>query len=129
MKTAKNAIVLVILIFLKNSLFGQVKTCQENKTAQALASIYYSPENHRSDTIDILKYTINANITDFSTDTIRCNTTVKFTPKMNGQNRIRLDLLKMFIDSVKLSAAKLTFTYNDTVVKVNLPLSYTVTDL
>jgi aminopeptidase N len=128
MKTAKNAIVLVILIFLKINLSAQVNTCQQNKSSQALASIYYSPENHRSDTIDVLKYTINANITDFATDTIRCNTTVKFVPKMNGQNKIRLDLLKMFIDSVKLSATKLTFTYNDTVVKVNLPLSYNTTD-
>ena len=93
-----------------------------------MASIYYSPENLRSDTIDVLKYTINVNITDFVTDTIRCNTTVKFTPKMNGQNKIRLDLLKMFIDSVKFNTSNLTYTYNDTVIKVNLPLSYNTTD-
>lgn len=128
MKTVKNAVLLVILFFSGNGMLAQVSTCQQMKSAQIMAPIYPCPENLRSDTIDILKYTINANITDFVTDTIRCNTTVKFKPKLNGQNKIRLDLLKMFIDSVKLGATKLTFTYNDTVAKVNLPLSYNTTD-
>lgn len=128
MKRVKNAVLLVILIVLKGALSGQVNTCQQNKSAQAMASIYYSAENLRSDTFDILKYTINADITDFVTDTIRCNTIVKFKPKLNGQNKIRLDLLKMFVDSIKLNSAKLSFTYNDTVIKVNLPLSYNTTD-
>jgi hypothetical protein len=128
MKTVKNAVLLVILIFLGSEMCAQVPTCQQNKSAQSLASIYYSAENLRSDTIDVLKYTINVDLTDFVTDTIRCNTIVKFKPKINGQNKIRLDLLKMFIDSVKLGTNKLTFTYNDTVAKVNLPLSYNITD-
>ncbi len=129
MKTVKNVTLFVILLFLGGfNSFAQVATCQQNKSAQTTASIYYSSENLRSDTIDVLKYTINANITDFVTDTIRCNTIVKFKPKLNGQNKIRLDILKMFIDSIKLNATTLTYTYNDTVVKVNLPLSYNVTD-
>lgn len=129
MKKIKNYALVVILIFIGSmSSVGQVRTCQQNKSAQNAASIYYSAENLRSDTIDILKYTINASITDFVTDTIRCNTTVKFKPKLNGQNKIRLDLLKMFIDSVKLNSNKLTYNYNDTVIKVNLPVSYNTTD-
>lgn len=128
MKQLKKCILLVILFALGLHVKAQVGTCQQYKSAQNLASIYYSAENLRSDTIDILKYTINANITDFVTDTIRCNTTIKFKPKLNGQNKIRLDLLKMFVDSIKLSTSKLTYTYNDTVVKVNLPLSYNTTD-
>jgi aminopeptidase N len=128
MKRIEKSLFLVILALLDFSLAAQVSTCQHNKQSQAMASIYYSPENLRSDTIDILKYTINADITDFVTDTIRCNTIVKFKPNMNGQNKIRLDLLKMKLDSVKLNSNKLTYTYNDTVIKVNLPLSYNTTD-
>ncbi len=129
MKTVKNAVLVVILLFIGQvSIKAQVGTCQQYKSAQNMAAIYYSAENLRSDTIDILKYTINANITDFVKDTIRCNTIVKFKPKLNGQNKIRLDLLKMFVDSIKLNTTKLTFTYNDTVIKVNLPLSYNTTD-
>ena len=129
MKRVKNLSLLVILLFLGVvKLFGQVSTCQQFKSAQTMAGIYYSPENLRSDTIDVLKYTINVNITDFVTDTIRGSTTVKFTPKLNAQNKIRLDLLKMLIDSVKLNTSKLTFAYNDTIIKVNLPLSYNTSD-
>ncbi len=130
MKKLKKSVFLVILLVLGSNIEirSQVGTCQSLKSAQNMASIYYSPENLRSDTIDILKYTINANITDFVKDTIRCNTIVKFKPKINSQNKIRLDLLKMFIDSIKLNTTTLTYTYNDTVVKVNLPLSYNTTD-
>lgn len=128
MKRSEKLILIVILAVLGLRLDAQINTCQQNKQSQALASIYYSAENLRSDTIDILKYTINADITDFVTDTIRCNTIVKFRPKINGQNKIRLDLLKMKIDSITLNSNKLTYTYNDTVMKVNLPLSYNTTD-
>ncbi|HRD38377.1 MAG TPA: peptidase M1, partial [Bacteroidia bacterium] len=34
----------------------------------------------------------------------------------------------MKIDSVKLNSSLLTYTYNDTVIKVNLPASYNTTD-
>jgi aminopeptidase N len=128
MKHLKKHLLLVILLISVMRLASQVGTCQQYKSAKNMASIYYSAENLRSDTFDILKYTINADLTDFVTDTIRCYTTVKFRPKLNGQNKIRLDLLKMFIDSVKLNASKLTYTYNDTIVKVNLPVSYNTTD-
>jgi aminopeptidase N len=128
MKRIEKSLLLVILAVLDFSLGAQVNTCQHNKQAQVLAPIYPCQENLRSDTIDILKYTITADITDFVTDTIRCNTIVKFKPKMNGQNKIRLDLLKMKIDSIKLNSNKLTYTYNDTVMNVNLPLTYNTTD-
>ncbi len=124
----KNVVFIVILIVLLLNLKAQVGTCQNFKSASSAASIYLSPENLRSDTINILKYTINVNITDFIKDTIRGNTTIKFTPKISGQNKLRLDLLKMFVDSIKLSNTKLTYTYNDTLLKVNLPLSYTTND-
>ena len=39
--------------------------------------------NSRSDTVDILNYTINLNITDFTTNVIKGNTQIKFTPKVN----------------------------------------------
>src|ERR1051325_6907483 len=47
----------------------------------------------RSDTIDLLKITINLNITDFTTDTIRGSAIVRFAPKMNNVSVIDLDLL------------------------------------
>ena len=48
-------------------------------------------DNARSDTIDILKYTIILDITDFTTDTIRGGCLVKFVPKMNNISTLSLD--------------------------------------
>lgn len=130
MKSIKNLILLVFLIAngLSFNCNGQVISCQKLKSLQASPGLYYSPENLRSDTIDIIKYTINLNISDFVSDTIRGNTKVRFAPKLNGQNKIRLDLLKMKIDSVKLSNTTLAYTYNDTIVKVVLGNNYNTTD-
>jgi aminopeptidase N len=82
----------------------------------------------RSDTIDLLKITINLNITDFTTDTIRGSAIVRFAPKMNNVSVIDLDLLHMTIDSVTENNSLLTFTYTDTLLKVNLPFVHNTTD-
>ncbi|HTL81450.1 MAG TPA: M1 family aminopeptidase [Bacteroidia bacterium] len=75
--------------------------------------------NSRSDTFDILHYTIKLSIIDFSTDTIRGNTTIHFTPLINNQNYIDLDLLHMHIDSIVMNNAQLTSSYTDTLLRVN----------
>ncbi len=106
---------------------SQTLNCQNHKSTSS-TSLYYSPENLRSDTIDVIKYTINLDITDFAGQKISGNTIVRFAPKLNNQSKIRLDLLKMMIDSVKQASALLTYTYNDTVLKVNLPMALNTTD-
>lgn len=113
---------LIGFLFISHYNFAQIKSCQASKNAASVAApIYSSPENLRSDTINILKYTINLDITDFSGQKIKGNTIVKFAPKINGQTKLRLDLLKMTLDSVKLGSFVLTYTYNDTLLKINLP--------
>ncbi|MEW6468708.1 MAG: M1 family aminopeptidase [Bacteroidota bacterium] len=85
--------------------------------------------NERSDTIDILKYTINLDITDFSApDTIRGNCVVRFAPKMNNITTISLDLLSMTIDSIRIGTTALTSSYNDTLLIINLPMTYNIGD-
>lgn len=111
----------IVFLLIKVQINAQVISCQGHKqTSISSTPIYNSPENLRSDTIDILKYTINLDITDFTNQKIKGNTIVRFAPKINGQNKLRLDLLKMQIDSVKQNASLLTYTYNDTLLKVNL---------
>ena len=65
--------------------FSNAQTCQLNKNHHAvdLNSKEMRASNLRSDTIDVLNYTINLNITDFTNATIAGNTQVKFTPKQN----------------------------------------------
>lgn len=109
------------------------QTCQQNnksgqleKSAMQLLQVLAS--NTRSDTVDVLKYTINLNITDFTTNIIAGNTEVKFTPKISGLAKLNLDLLVMLIDSIKQNNAVLTYSYNDTLLQVYLPSTLTTND-
>ena len=88
---------LFIVFLIKNyNILAQVKNCQSShKISATTTSMYYSPENLRSDTFDIIKYTINLDITDFANQKIKGNTVVRYTPKLNGQTKISLDLLKL----------------------------------
>ncbi len=101
------------------------QTCQQKKNhkhpTKALSNdILPQASNFRSDTVDILNYTINLNITDFTTNVIKGNTAVKFAPKINGVNKLNLDLLELIIDSIKQNTSVLSYTYNDTLLSVNL---------
>src|ERR1051326_4272956 len=75
----------------------------------------------RSDTIDILKTTINLQITDFAGKTISGNAQIDFVPKMNNISTLSLDLLKLMVDSVQINNSDLSFTYNDTLLIATLP--------
>lgn len=123
--------VLLLFAFLTGYSFAQ--TCQQHKHSpnqqKSLShDIHTQAVNSRSDTIDILNYTINLNITDFTTNKISGNTQVKFTPKISGINKLDLDFLELTVDSVEIAGINLTFAYNDTLLRANLPQVYTVTD-
>ncbi len=96
--------------------------------ASAQASLYPNNENLRSDTFDILKTIINLEIGSLGSPTIAGNAQLRFAPKLNNRTFIRFDLLKMVVDSVKENNSLRTFTYNDTVLKVNFALPKNTTD-
>ena len=110
--------------------FTQSKTsvCQSGKLHSSSPAINTAPENLRSDTADILSYEVTLDLTDFTTDTIRGNTIIRFTPKINGLNYLCLDLLKMKVDSVKLNQFPVTNFYNDTLLKVLLGSTHNTSD-
>jgi hypothetical protein len=109
--------VLTILCVFVNS--QNAPGCQNYKQQLHQPPIYYNAENKRSDTFNVFKYFINLEIGNTTNKFIRGNTQIKFAPKMNNQSFIRVDLLKMQIDSVKEIGSPLTYQYNDTVLKVN----------
>lgn len=123
-----NTYSLIVFLLLCNLSRAQITNCQLHKSAAVASSMYYSAENLRSDTIDVLKYTINLDITDFANQKIKGNTVVRFAPKLNGQSSIKLDLLKLTIDSIKQGTSTLTYSYNDTLLHVNLVSSMNTTD-
>ncbi len=122
------SLLFIVFLILNEPCFAQVKNCQSHKSSATTSSIYYSPENLRSDTFDIIKYTVNLDITDFANQKIKGNTIVRYAPKLNGQAKISLDLLKMTIDSITQNSTQLTYTYNDTLLRVNLPITVNTTD-
>lgn len=79
-----------------------------------------SEENLRSDTVDVINYTIALDITDFTNQTISGYTTVKFRPLISGVQSLSLDLLAMNIDSVERNSVNLAYNYNDTLLQIDL---------
>ncbi len=124
----KSAFITLLCVSVNLSLRGQGVGCQSSKNAQTLASLYYSAENHRSDTFDVLKYTINLEIGNTGNQLISGNTNVRFAPKLNNRNYIRLDLLRLTLDSVKEGNTLLTYAYNDTILKVNFTTPKNIID-
>ncbi|HZH86877.1 MAG TPA: M1 family aminopeptidase [Brumimicrobium sp.] len=103
----KQTFILVVLIgFLSTSL---------TSVAQSNGAI----DNMRSDTINILDYQIKMDFTAMSAQIISASCKVSFESKMNGVEGISLDLLKLTIDSVQTNGVDLTYTYNDTLLRVD----------
>lgn len=97
--------------------------------AKAFAPIAPDTNGLRSDTINVLHYTINLTITDFVTDTLRGSTVVQFTPKMNSIKTLCLDLEHMKVDSIVMNNTRLTFNYtNNLLITLNLPATMNIGD-
>jgi hypothetical protein len=84
--------------------------------------------NDRSDTFDILHYTINLKITNPSSGSVSANCEIQFSPKMNNLQQITLDLLRLTVDSIKMGNTNLSFTHNDTLIYANFPTPLNIGD-
>ncbi|GIV28193.1 MAG: hypothetical protein KatS3mg027_2007 [Bacteroidia bacterium] len=107
----------VLISYLKAQ---KISNCQKLKASVFQTnSLYYSPENLRSDTFDVLHYDIHLDI-NFTNTQISGFTEIKIVPKMNGQTSVRLDLLRMQVDSIKVDNQISSFWYNDTLLSIQL---------
>lgn len=100
----------------------QAQGCQDFKHGALSSPVQAKSfaDNSRSDTLDILKFTLDLDITDFSGQTINGSTRVLFTPKMNAVDRILLDLLQLQVDSIVDANGQMAYNYNDSTL--NIPL-------
>ncbi|MGZ4089148.1 MAG: M1 family aminopeptidase [Bacteroidia bacterium] len=119
---------MLIILLLTGEIYAQDAGCQYNRNTLMSPPLYYSSENLRSDTFNILKYTINLEIGNATTKLIKGNTVVRFAPKINNRSFIRLDLLKLTIDSVKENSTQLLYSYNDTILNITFAANKNVTD-
>lgn len=74
-----------------------------------------------SDTITVRHYEIRIDTINYSTLSIRANTTLTVVSKLNSVNNITLSLLHLTIDSIISSGQPLTYSYDDTLLRVTPP--------
>lgn len=112
-----NKTILLIIFFV--FIYGSLSAQKKKKNLQNLVS----------DTIDVLHYDINLNIIYLSQKSIDGFTDLTIVPKLNNTTKFSLDLLALSIDSMKFNNALLsTYSHNDTVIKITLPSSLSITD-
>ena len=102
----------IFLLLLVSVVFSQNHKCSRAHSFEKSTTLH-------SDSIDVLHYTINLNITDFTTHTITGNTELQITPVVDNVNNIALDLLQLTVDSVQINGTTTTFYYNDTLLNIS----------
>lgn len=83
--------------------------------------VYDAPENLRSDTVDILRYTIDLDMTRMNQNLIFGACRVDFRSLMDGVDVLHLDLEGLIVDSVKYSGGHLTYTHSGRDLHITLP--------
>ncbi len=81
--------------------------------------IQMGSDDARSDTIDILNYTINLEVLNVNVSYINGNCEVQFAAKMDNVNSITLDLQNLTIDSILMDGNSIPYTYDG--LKINIP--------
>lgn len=81
----------------------------------------------RSDTADILHYTIRLDVTDFA-GFLKGNTDVLLTPKMDGLDTLTFDLASFQVDSIRWGDQLLAYDHQDPWLFVVLPESIGIGD-
>jgi len=126
MKNSFLPYILFVAVLTASRFVAQPIGCQAFKSSQI--PIYYSAENLRSDTFDVLNYTISLTIGNTSNQTIGGNAKIRFAPKQNNRSFIFFDLLQLGVDSVKENNALLSYTYVSPRLKINFITPKNTTD-
>ncbi|MAN03505.1 MAG: hypothetical protein CMI35_10510 [Owenweeksia sp.] len=118
-------LVFALLLFFTYQLNAQFR-CQDIKQElqQSSVNTLSINNNAKSDTIDILHYNIELDLYSIASQQLKGSCTIVFTPKLNNISQINLDLLELNIDSILLNGTTLGYSYNDTIIHVNLAGSY-----
>lgn len=118
--------VLTALMFLSLSTFAQY-SCKQGKMLRHFTKSS-AVDNMRSDTLDILNYHIDLEVTNFSGRTISGFCAIRFTPKMDNISNMNLDLLGLKVDSVLQNGNKIDFSYASPLLQIQLDQPYSLGD-
>ncbi|MGB1248339.1 MAG: M1 family metallopeptidase, partial [Chitinophagales bacterium] len=78
-------------------------------------------EDLRSDTIDIKHTVVHLDMTNWSGRTFTAQADVTYEVLAAFSNEIKLDLLGLTVDSVKMNGNQLTYSHNDTLIDITTP--------
>ena len=80
---------------------------------------FFSQTFAHSDTLDVIHYNINLEITDFENKTINGYTVLNIKTIVDNVDVVCLDLLQLQVDSVKITGqSNINFLYNDTLLQI-----------
>lgn len=123
----KDILLLCLNLALTGTLHAQVNC--SHKGSSMPDWLRSTSENVRSDTMDVLHFDVSLNFRDFLNQQVSGSCEVHFTPKMAGVDGISLDLLTLTVDSVlDKNGGHLNFSYNDTLIRVNFPSPFSISD-
>ncbi len=81
-----------------------------------------------SDTLHVIKYAISIDSINYTAKTISGKTTVLVQSKQNGVTTLPLSLLQMQVNGVINGVTGLSYTYNDTTIRIVLPSTLNLND-
>lgn len=138
MKQCATLVLFLLILFSANISFGQPADvhygCRHTKSQFPLRTLtpaeidQMNESNARSDTVDILNYDITLDITDFGGKSIKGSCAIQLTPKVDGVDSIKLDLLDLNIDSITLDAQHLNYMYDGNILTIAFPQLLNTTD-
>ncbi|MCT4581184.1 MAG: M1 family aminopeptidase [Flavobacteriales bacterium] len=114
----KNGLLLLAILLIQFSSIAQLQCSHKNHKHHLVKSS--TTDNLRSDTIDILHYSVDLAITNFSNQAISGACTIDFVALQNNINSLSLDLLRLTVDSIQQHNQNLSFNYNDSLILVQL---------
>ena len=82
-----------------------------------LEAAAYAQNEERSDTLDILHFDIDLEVVNYIQGVISGRCGVRFTPKMNNVDHIRLDLLDFTVSGVNLDGNSTLFDFDEIEIK------------
>ena len=109
---------LILAIIITSNLYAKSQNikCSNYKSNLTINS----QKAYHSDSLDVLNYNINLNITDFANKIIKGNTNLSIISKVNNLTNISLDLQQLIIDSIFVNNIKTnSYNYNDTLINIS----------
>lgn len=116
----KNILLSVFLLIVSLDAYAQSHICAETKKRVYIpaSAKNFSTVQSITDSIRVAKYIITIDTLDFTAKTLRAKTEVYAVAKVNGVSEVRLDLLQLTVDSLRLNGQAVSYTYNDTVISI-----------